>query len=49
MTTIPDLAQAHETCGGVKLVLWDSNPSKRVIKGKKSKKTKAVTTDELQK
>ena len=26
MTTIPDLGQAHETCGGVKLVKCNPNP-----------------------
>ena len=26
MTTIPDLEQAHKTCGGVKLVKWEPNP-----------------------
>ena len=26
MTSIPVLGQAHETCGGVKLVKWDQNP-----------------------
>ena len=25
MTTNPGLGQAHETCGGVKLVMWDPN------------------------
>ena len=26
MTKIPDLRQAHETCGGGKLVYYDPNP-----------------------
>ena len=34
MTTIPDLGQANETSGGVKLVKWAPNPPQRVVKGK---------------
>ena len=41
MTTIPDLGQAHEKCGGVKLVKWVPNPPQRIGQRKKSKKTKS--------
>ena len=45
MATIPDLGQAHETYGEVKLVQWVPNPSQRVDKGKSQRKTKPITEE----
>ena len=43
MTTIPDLEQAHEASGGVKLDKWVPTPSPMSGQRTKSMKTKAVT------
>ena len=45
MTTYPDLRQAHDTCGGVKLMYWDLNPPPNEMSKEKSKKTKAITDE----
>ena len=47
MTTIlDDFRQAHGTCGGLKLALWDCNPAPTNDLRRTSKKTKSVK-DEL--
>ena len=43
MITIPDIRQAHETCGEVNLVKRDPNTPPTSWQGKNSKKTEAVT------
>ena len=45
MTTIPDLAQAHETSGVFKLVKWVPNPPQTSGQSKNSKTTKAATNE----
>ena len=37
MTTIPDLGQADETCGGIELVLSDPTLPQQVVKGNMKK------------
>ena len=49
MTTMPDLGQSNETCGGVKQVYGDTNPHPTSGQSKKSKITKAATTNIKQK
>ena len=41
MTTIPDLWQVHDTCGGVTLVQWYPTLPQRVVKGNKRETQKA--------
>ena len=45
MTSIPDSGQAHETCGGVKLVQWDPNPPPTNGQRKIKENTSSITDE----
>ena len=43
MTIIHDLTQAYQTCGAIKQVWWEPNPSLKSGQRKRSKKLKALS------